>query len=311
MLGANLGLLLTMFAWGSMIPAVNIMVQTWDPYFLTAARYIAAAPILLLLLALVEPGRRGGPSVASWRLWLLGTVGIGIFSPLFILGIAHSNPVTAAVLAAAGPVITAIVAWLSFRVPMERGLVPAILFAVVGGLLATYDPNVVGAPFDLRGGEVLILLASACWAWYSLAAQRWLAGWSQLRITTMTMSCGGVVAVIVFLLFGAFGVAPLPPTIPLSAQDLGLFTWMTLGPVIMGFFLWNYGVRKLGILVASLFLNLTPVAAILITAALGTYPTATQILDATLVVAGVLQSQLRYRLPWGRNGRSTATSRER
>jgi drug/metabolite transporter (DMT)-like permease len=309
MLGANLGLLLTMFAWGSMIPAVNVMVQTWDPYFLTAARYVAAAPILLLLLALIEPGRRGGPSVASWRLWLLGTVGIGIFSPLFILGIAHSNPVTAAVLAAAGPIITAIVAWLSFRVPMERGLVPAILFAVVGSLLATYDPTIVGTPFDLRGGEVLILLASACWAWYSLAAQRWLAGWSQLRITTMTMSCGAVVGVIVFLLFGAVGLTPVPPTIPLSTQDVTLFIWMTLGPVIVGFFLWNYGVRKLGILVASLFLNLTPVAAILITAALGTYPTATQILGATLVVAGVLQSQLRHRLPW--RSRSAAISKER
>jgi drug/metabolite transporter (DMT)-like permease len=309
MLGANLGLVLTMFAWGSMIPAVNVMVQTWDPYFLTAARYIAAAPILLLLLVLIEPGRRGGPSVASWRLWLLGTVGIGIFSPLFILGIAHSNPVTAAVLAAAGPVITAVVAWLSFRVPMERGLLPAILFAVVGALLSTYDPAIVGTPFDLRGGEALILLASACWAWYSLASQRWLAGWSQLRITTMTMCCGAVAGLIIFLLFGALGVTPVPPTVPLSTQDVTLFTWMTLGPVVAGFFLWNYGVRKLGILVASLFLNLTPVMAILITAALGTYPTATQILGATLVVAGVLQSQLRHRLPWWRN--RAATSKER
>jgi drug/metabolite transporter (DMT)-like permease len=57
-------------------------------------------------------------------------------------------------------------------------------------------------------------------------------------------------------------------------------------------------VRKLGFVVSSLFLNLTPVVAILITAlALAVYPTALQLLGGAFVLAGVLQSQLRHLSP--------------
>jgi drug/metabolite transporter (DMT)-like permease len=75
---------------------------------------------------------------------------------------------------------------------------------------------------------------------------------------------------------------------------MALFSWMTIGPVILGFFLWHYAVRKLGFVVASLFLNLTPVVAILITAlAFAVYPTPQQLVGGALVLVGVLQSQLR------------------
>ena len=124
-------------------------------------------------------------------------------------------------------------------------------------MIATYDPSGPGGPFALRGGEILIVGATACWAWYSLMAQRWLAGWSQLRITGMTIATGSVASVAIYLLAALAGLAPLRPAVPRAALDMALFSWMTIGPVILGFFLWHYAVRKLGFVVASLFLNLT------------------------------------------------------
>src|SRR5215468_7017765 len=263
---ANLGLLVTVFAWGSMIPCVNAMVPRWDPFLLTSLRDASAGPGMLVIVSLIESRHGFGRALANWRVWVLGAIGVGLFGPLLIVGFAHTNPFTAAVLSAMAPAINAAVAWIGFREPLERSSLPAIALAIGGGVIATYDAGGTGAPFALRGGELLIVGATACWAWYSLMAQRWLAGWSQLRITGLTIATGSVASVAVYLLAALAGLAPLRPTVPHAPLDLGLFSWMTIGPVILGFFLWHYAVRKLGFVVASLFLNLTPVVAILLTA---------------------------------------------
>src|SRR5262245_44497774 len=294
---ANLGLLVTVFAWGSMIPCVNAMVPRWDPFLLTSGRYAIAGPLFLLIVLLVESRRGLGRALADWRVWVLGAIGVGLFGPLLIVGFAHTNPVTAAVLSAMAPAINAAVAWIGFREPLDRSSVPAIGLAIAGGVIATYDPSGPDGPFTLRGGELPIVGATICWAWYSLTAQRWLKGWSQLRIAGTTVATGATVSAIIYVLAALVGLAPLHPSVPLTAFDLGIFSWMTVGPVIVSFFLWHNAVHKLGFVVASLFLNLTPVVAILITTvAFAIYPTPLQLLGGTLVLAGVLQSQLR-RLP--------------
>jgi len=175
-------------------------------------------------------------------------------------------------------------------------------------VLATYQPSAAGPGFELHGGEALILLASACWSWYSMAAQRWLRGYSQLRITGLTMLPGAVAAAGIYLLAAALGAADLPPALPVRGLDLGLFAWMVAGPVVAGVFLWNYGVRMLGVVVASVFLNLAPVVAISITAALGTWPTAPQLVGGALVLGGVLAAQRRDRAA-SANPRTAAAGR--
>jgi drug/metabolite transporter (DMT)-like permease len=304
---ANLGLLVTAFAWGSQIPVLTELFQRWDPYFLAAIRYVLAVPVLIAVLMVLEP--RGGllRPLLEGRLWLLG-LALGLFVPLYTLGIAHADPNTAAIFGATGPAVAAIVAWACFRLPFDRRMVPAILLAMAGGILATYDPHAADGAFDLRGGEALILLATACWAWYSYAAQRWYGHWSQLRISCLTMIPGTVVTVVVCLLAGAAGGATLPSAAP-GALDSGLIAWMTLMAVVAGILGWNYGARHLGVVVASLFLNLVPVFAILIITAMGTPPTTTQLLGGALVLAGVLQSQLRH-LPWRRRARRPVASPE-
>jgi len=302
---ANIGLVVTAFAWGSQIPVLNELFHRWDPYFLAAVRYVLAVPVLLLILALIEPSPGMLRSLRSWRLWVLG-LALALFVPIYTLGVAHANPNTAAILGSTGPVVAAFVAWAGFRMPMERAMAPSIVLAMAGGVLATYDPSRAGSPFDIRGGEFLILLSSVCWNWYSLAAQRWFSHWSQIRISCLTMLPAGILSLVIYLAVGAIGAAPFPPPVPTQALDIGLIAWMVVGAVIIGLFGWNYGVRHLGLVVASLFLNFVPVFAILITSLLGNPPTVMQLLGGTLVLAGVMQSQLRH-LPWWRRRPGTAT----
>ena len=295
---ANIGLLVAAFAWGSQIPVLNELFGRWDPYFLAAARYVLAVPPLLAILVVLEPGGAILRPLRGGRIWLLG-LALGLFVPLYTLGVAHADPNTAAIVGSTGPAVAAIVGWACFGLPFDRRMVPAIVLAMAGGILATYNPNAAGGAFDLRGGGILILLASACWAWYSLAAQRWLAQWSQLRISCITMVPGAVVSVVVYLAAALAGSAALPPPAPAGPLDVGFFAWMTVMAVMAGLLGWNYGVRQLGVVVASLFLNVVPVFTILITTLQGRPPTAMQLLGGALVLAGLLQSQLRH-LSWRR-----------
>jgi drug/metabolite transporter (DMT)-like permease len=302
---ANVGLLVVAFAWGSQIPVLNELLQRWDAYFLAAARYVLAVPPLLAILLVLEPSGAILRPLRDGRIWLLG-LALGAFVPLYTLGVAHADPNTAAIVGSTGPAVAAIVGWACFRLPFDRSMVPAILLAMAGGVLATYNPDASDVAFDLRGGEILILLASACWTWYSLAAQRWLAQWSQLRISCITMVPGTVVSVAVYLAAALAGSATLSPPAPTGALDVGFFTWMTVMAVIAGLLGWNYGVRQLGVLVASLFLNFVPMFTILITTLQGHPPTIMQLVGGALVLAGVLQSQLRHLPWWRRRARTTA-----
>ncbi|HVR65175.1 MAG TPA: DMT family transporter [Verrucomicrobiae bacterium] len=301
---ANLGLLAVAFAWGSQIPVLTILLAHWDPYFLAAARYVLAVPVLLLMLRLLESRHYDLSGLASGRVWILGTA-LGLFVPLYTLGIAHADPNTAAIIGSMGPVIAGLVGWIGFRLPIERSLWPSIVLALAGGILATYRPEQAGSGFDIRGGEFLILLGALCWNWYSLAAQRWLGHWSQLKISVITMVPAALVSAVVYGGAVLLGAAPWPVPAPRDALDVSLLLWMTATAVILGLILWNYGVLRLGIVISAFYLNFVPVFAILIISLLGTPPSLMQLLGGLLVLIGVLQSQLRH-LPGRRKAGAAA-----
>src|SRR5262249_42163870 len=124
MLLANLGLLLAMLFWGGLIPSLNFVLARWDPYFLSAVRYWIARPLRAGAIRLGGAGPVVPPGVTWRRIVLVGGLGFGGFGALYTSGVAYANPVTAAILSAAGPVIATLVAWLGYgsRPPPGTGL---------------------------------------------------------------------------------------------------------------------------------------------------------------------------------------------
>jgi drug/metabolite transporter (DMT)-like permease len=286
-------LLLLAMLWGTMVPTISHLLKTWDPLFLAALRYLGGGPALLPVLWLMGRGARpAAPSVPFWRAGLLGALGIGGYAGLFTLGVAHANPVTAAILTAAGPAVATVTDRVIFGRPVNPHMLPGLILAICGCVVATVDFHRDGNPFDLRGGEILILAAVACWSWYSSGAQRWLKGWSQLRISCVTMTIGGVALTILYLVMAALGTIPFPPPAPPSGEDFAILVWLVLVLVSIGVVMWNIGVQRNGVVTASLYLNLTPIVAILILSLGGTPPNLQQVIGGGMVIAGILWAEL-------------------
>ncbi len=290
MIAANLGLLLTMLIWGAFIPALNLAFDRWDPWSLAAIRYWIALPLLALLMRLGGSGPLIPVGVNWRRVALVGGLGFGGFGGLYTLGVAHANPITAAILSAAGPVIAAVVVHFGYGGKLAPGTRPALALAFVGGVLAMVDWRASGSPLVLQGGEILLLLAVLCWCWYSVEAQRSLVGMTQMQITFLTMIPASAVLTLAYLVAGFLGAAHLPMPRP-TGTDLLIFLYMGGAVAGMGVMMWNFGVQRLGVVVASIYLNLIPVVAISISVALGTPLRVEQLIGGIFVLGAVALSQ--------------------
>jgi len=291
MAAAAAGLVLTMMLWGSMFPSIKIMLEIWDPYSISALRFGLAAVVLWAVLAHAE---KGWSLALDHRHWKLGAMVAG-FATFFTLGIANSDLVSAALIGALGPFIATILAWLYYREPPPRGIWLSIPLAVGGAVLASQGENVTSG-LGFKGGELFMTLGQICWSSYSLASQRWLKGTSQLRITTITMVTATVFLAAIAVMLMAAGIVP-PLRLDPTPFQFATLLWIGIIASTVGIYFWNIGARDLGTPIASLYINLVPVFAILFGLGLGARPTLLQLVGGAMVIAAVGQMQLRRLKP--------------
>jgi len=291
---ANLGLFLTVIAWGSTAPVIKELLKEWDPITLVAARFMVTTIIFIIWLRIAESGFLGRGMIPWRRVLILGGI-LAAFSILMTVAIRFSNPITIAVIGAAGPVSASLVdRVLTGRNP-PRAILLALPVAVFGGLIAGLDLQALFSgdnPFHYEGGEILMVLCVILWPLYSALMQRWFDGMSQLRRTALSFTAAtpmimGVAAVLI-----AVGWETLPASVP-DARGWTLFLWTSLATSILGTFLWNVSVGRIGVVIATMFLNLIPAVAIVVAMMLGIEPRLEQLAGCALVVLAVAQAQVR------------------
>ncbi|MBM3571975.1 MAG: DMT family transporter [Alphaproteobacteria bacterium] len=233
---------------------------------------------------------REPPIVVPMRLWLLGPLGVATFNLCFTFGVLYAGSVGAAVAASISPLVAVFVLWLGFRVQPGRGIAVAVALAVVGGLIAALG-NPVARQGGVHGlGEAIMILGSAVWTWYSHLAQSWLRGWSQLRIAAITLIPAALFLLILYVGAVVGGALAFPPATP-SYWQLAMLAYLAMFPTFTGIMAWNYGVKNLGVTVATLYLNFIPVVAVVIAAIAGTWPNWEQLLGGAMMLVGVIHAQ--------------------
>ena len=161
------------------------------------------------------------------------------------------------------------------------------MLAVGGGLVVVFGS---GDAVDFKGGELLVMLSTVTWTWYSIGAQRWLIGLTQLQIAALTMAPGATALVTTAVIVSSTGLAEL--SLDFSPPTLALLIYLGALPIGVGNWLWHHGVSRVGIHVATMYINMIPIAAVLVSIAFGSFPGPHHLIGGIIIVAGVSYTQL-------------------
>ncbi|VTU13754.1 DMT family transporter [Variovorax sp. RA8] len=275
-------------SWGAMFLVSKEVLQHVDPFWFTLIRYSLSA---LFLAALLVP--RGA---APWHqlrshagpLALRGVAGFGVFSVMVLTGLAHSVPSHGAIIMATTPITTQLLRWLLDGVRPTRItlLTSALALAgvvVVSGVLVSSNGDAASTAW----GDAIALAGTLGWVWYTRGAAQF-AG----RLDVVEYSALTVLAAWPLLLMGALGatalgLAELPQVQGLESSWHALL-YVGLVPSAVAVLAYNFGVRKLGPVTGTAFINFVPVSALLMSVALGKLPSASELLGMGMVVGALL-----------------------
>lgn len=287
-------LVVTAILWGGTWVAGRHAVQVVSPLAVASWRFLFAT-LGLLLLVRWRHGRWPGINRRELLIILgLGTTGILLYNLFFLFGMRHITAGRGALVVALNPVVTLLAAaWL-----LHEGL---SMQKLLGSLLALFGCLVVigkGDPLTLLAGkaglgEILILGCAVMWSAYTLISRLGTRTLPSLVMTAYASGAGFVMLLVAALIDGP---AQLVPDYPLSAWGAILFLGL-LGTTVS--FVWfSAAVAQIGAQRASIFINIVPVAAVLLAAVLlGERPDLSLLVGGLLVIAGVLLTQRAPPLP--------------
>jgi drug/metabolite transporter (DMT)-like permease len=288
--GAFAAMLFVGASWGANLPVTKVMLGSFDLMPMAAVRTAAATAALAVLLWLVEGRSALRIDLALGRFLVLGLL-MGGFFACYAFGIYLSNPITAALVGVAGPLVSAATVWLVTRQGFDPGFGVALSLNLAGGLVLAAG-TVLGRDATFRGGEIIVLLSSSLWTLYSLKAQAWFERESQLhRAYVASLSALGWLSLIAMAMV-ALGRSQQP----FGVDDAWVWTQLIATAVLasgLGGYCWNIGASRLGVPVAYLWVNLVPFFAVLWAMVYGFTPNAYQIVGGVVALSGVVYMQAR------------------
>lgn len=288
--GALVAMLFVGASWGANLPVTKVMLQHFDLLPMAAVRVLVATASLALLLALVEGARALRIDVGLARFVLLGFL-MASFFVVYTMGIRYSNPITASAVQVAGPLVAATTVRLVAGQRFDPGFGVALALTLLGGAIMA-SSSLLGSDVTFGCGEIVVVGSNALWTLYSLKAQAWFDRASQLhRAYVASLSSTGWMILCALLLVGC-GWAHSPFTV----TDGWVWTQLVLVAILasgLGAYAWNVGASRLGVAIASLWVNLVPFFAVLWSMTYGFMPNAYQIAGGLVALSGVVYMQWR------------------
>lgn len=287
---AEVALLFMSLIWGVNYSVIKYGTSVVPPLAYNGARISLAAAALVgiaLLWGGAPPARRDVLALLA-----LGALGNGIYQVFFIEGLARTRAGEAALVVGASPALMAIFGRLRGVERVTRRGAAGIALSMFGVALIVLGRAASGTGAQRGGGslngDLLVLCGSACWAIYTVLLMpytRRISGW---WVTALTILGGTIVLAVV----GARDIVAMDWTsLPRTAWAAILYSG--LGALVVAYFLWYYGVRRIGPTRTALYGNLQPLIALLVAwLTLSEVPTAWQLVGAATIVSGVVLTRV-------------------
>lgn len=277
--------------WAGNAIAGRALVGSISPITLSAVRWGLAALLLLPFgWKIFKPGS------ALWhnkrRFLVLGLLGVGSYNVLLYLALQTSTAINVTLIGASMPI------WMLFIGAVFYKVKPSLL-QLLGAVVSLVGVTVVltrGEPASLLSmevvmGDLLIMLATILWAFYSWMISRpgqskerqW--PWAEFLMAQV------FIGFMWTMLFEGAEIATGHAFIDLNYWTGSLIVFVAIGPSLIAYRCWGLGVNSAGPTVAGFFANLIPLFTALLSAAiLGDPPQLFHGLAFALIVFGILVS---------------------
>jgi len=275
----------SMLTWAAGFPAAEVLLQTWPPVALLAARLALAVVVMVPIWVLIDGPRR--VLSARWgHAMLVGGFGLGTGMFLLILAQKLTDPVTVAIIASCAPLTAALLELAAGTRRLKWNFALGVLVSIAGGLIATSAL----APAQLGLGAVLTIMSTGLFCWASMATARDFPELSQTGRTTITFIGGLMMASL--MTFGAaqMGMDVMPAT-PFDLRQAGMLMMYALVSMGLSQVFFIASISKLGVTLTSFHINIAPFYVMVIMVILGDEWSWSRLLGAGIVALAVVLAQ--------------------
>jgi drug/metabolite transporter (DMT)-like permease len=289
-------LLIATALWAGNAIAGRLLVGSVSPITLSAVRWGLAALLLLPL-----GWRVFKPESALWqnkkRFLLLGLFGVGSYNVLLYLALQTSTAINVTLIGASMPIWMLLIGAVFYRVkPNVLQLIGAIVSLFGVAIVLTRGELAALLSMQMVIGDLLIMLATIMWAFYSWMLSRpgssterqW--PWADFLMAQV------LVGLLWTGFFDGFEIATGHAYLDLNLWTSSLILFVAVGPSLIAYRCWGLGVNGAGPTVAAFFANFIPLFTALLSAAmLGEPPQLFHVLAFGLIVAGIWVSSSQSR----------------
>ncbi|ADU35573.1 drug/metabolite transporter (DMT)-like permease [Variovorax boronicumulans] len=238
-----------------------------SPLTLNFVRWVIAFVLLLPLAASVL--RSGSPLWAHWKRYaVLGLLGIGLYNAFQYLALQTSTPINVTLVGSSLPLWMLAVGMLFFGARISTREIAGALLSMLGVLLVLSRGEWRQLiALRLVPGDLYMILGTIAWAFYS-----WLLARTHEPKQVRQDWAAFLMAQLVFGLAWSGALAAGEWTLTDAHIDLGwplvaAMAFIGIGPAVVAYRCWGTGVQRAGPQAASIFMNLTPLFAAVLSAA--------------------------------------------
>ncbi len=265
-----------------------------SPFALNLGRWLLAC--LLLLPFAWRALAKGSPLWQHWRAYaLLGLLGIGCYNSLLYLALKTSTPLNATLVNSSMPIWMLAVGRMFWGIPITRQQMVGAVLSIAGVVLVLSRGDLqVLRELQLLPGDLFMLLATLLWSVYT-----WLLtqapGPKEFRNDWKAFLMAQLFFGVLWSgLFTSTEVALGSFHLVMGWKLAAILLFIAIGPALMAYHFWGWGVRRSNPTIAGFFGNLLPLfTAVLSVLVLGQAPQLYHALAFILIVGGIWVSSRR------------------